>query len=72
MRHIPVYCPEFIMNVKPGQQLAGCDWKGIWYVGDNKFMLSYYQAGTHVTGFSQARLTYNNLPMLSPEELAGG
>ena len=72
MRHIPAYCPSFILSVKPGQQLAGCDWKSIYYVGDNNFMVSYYQTGTHVTGFAQARNVYNNLPMLTHEELAQG
>jgi hypothetical protein len=70
MRHVPAYCPELIMNVKPGQQLAGCDWKSIWYVGDNKFLINYYESGSHVTGFTEARLTYNHLPMLTQEQLA--
>jgi hypothetical protein len=72
MRHIPAYCPHFIMNVKPGQQLAGCDWKGIWYVGQDTFLVSYYQAGVHYKGFSEARKKYNELPMLTPEQLAEG
>lgn len=72
MRHIPAYCPDFLFNVKPGQQLAGCDFKAIWYLGNDTFLVSYYQAGVHVRGFSKARAKYNKLPMLTPEELAQG
>lgn len=70
MKHIPAHCPKMIQNVRNGDQLAGCDFKALYYVGADTFLVSYYQAGMHIRGFSEAREKYNNLPMLTPEQLA--
>jgi hypothetical protein len=66
MRHIPAYCPDTIMNVRPGDTLASCDWKEIIYLGKDRFMIWYKPKGAkpmRKRGFAQARQIYNSLEM---------
>jgi hypothetical protein len=70
MKHIPAYCDAFIMNVRPGDTLAACDFKEIIYLGRSKRgndMFAIYYKGTakalRMRGFARARELYNSLPI---------
>ena len=69
MRHIPAYCPEVILSVRPGDILAGCDWKEIVFLGGTHFAIWHKDKARTVRkrGFAEARNYYNSLPY--PERL---
>ncbi|HET9363948.1 MAG TPA: hypothetical protein VFP71_03075 [Candidatus Angelobacter sp.] len=53
-----------ILNVRPGQTLAGCDWKELVFVGGTEFAIYRKDKARTVRkrGFAQARNYYNSLP----------
>jgi hypothetical protein len=61
MKRLQPYCPALILNVKPGDKLAGCHFKCIFALGDDQFQIGYHGTTKRIRGFSKARDYYNNL-----------